>query len=43
MTDAHLMDADCIHGYVWWGCQICEDEAQDALEQLQAEEGGSNE
>lgn len=24
MTDANLMDADCIHGVVWWECQECE-------------------
>lgn len=23
MTDANLMDADCIHGVVWWDCAEC--------------------
>jgi len=23
MTDARLMDADCIHGIVWWSCKDC--------------------
>lgn len=23
MTDAALMDADCIHGWVWWDCPHC--------------------
>ena len=23
MTDAHLMDADCIHGNTWWECVEC--------------------
>ena len=26
MTDANLMDADCIHGNVWWECPICDNE-----------------
>lgn len=26
MTDASLMDADCIHGNTWWECQTCWDE-----------------
>jgi len=24
VTDAHLMDADCIHGKTWWECDECE-------------------
>ena len=24
MTDANLMDADCIHGIVWYECRVCE-------------------
>lgn len=23
MTDANLMDADCIHGNVWYDCTVC--------------------
>lgn len=23
MTDANLMDADCIHGVTWWECKEC--------------------
>jgi hypothetical protein len=23
MTDAHLMDAECIHGFAWWACDPC--------------------
>ena len=23
MTDASLMDADCIHGVTWWECRKC--------------------
>lgn len=26
MTDAHLMDADCIHGNPWWACPVCDEE-----------------
>lgn len=25
MTDANLMDADCIHGNTWWECPTCEE------------------
>ena len=25
MTDAYLMDADCIHGKTWWECDECEE------------------
>lgn len=24
MTDARLMDADCIHGVTWYECEECE-------------------
>lgn len=24
MTDAYLMDADCIHGVPWYECDECE-------------------
>lgn len=24
MTDANLMDADCIHGNTWWECPECD-------------------
>ena len=24
MTDANLMDANCIHGVVWYDCDECE-------------------
>lgn len=23
MTDAWLMDANCVHGTVWWECDEC--------------------
>lgn len=26
MSDANLMDADCIHGETWWDCKTCDDE-----------------
>lgn len=26
MTDANLMDADCLHGVVWYECKQCEEE-----------------
>lgn len=26
MTDAYLMDAECIHGEVWYECKTCEKE-----------------
>lgn len=25
MTDGSLMDADCVHGVVWWDCDECDD------------------
>jgi hypothetical protein len=28
MTDSHLMDADCVHGNVWYECPLCD--AEDA-------------
>jgi hypothetical protein len=28
MTDANLMDADCIHGVTWWECDQCEQPAE---------------
>jgi hypothetical protein len=28
MTDANLMDANCVHGEVWYECQACEAEMQ---------------
>lgn len=33
MTDANLMDADCIHGNTWWECDICEimDKMEEAI------------
>lgn len=24
MTDANLMDADCVHGNTWWECPECD-------------------
>jgi hypothetical protein len=33
MTDANLMDADCIHGVVWYECKQCEEEMQKELAQ----------
>ena len=24
MTDANLMDAECVHGIIWWDCSECE-------------------
>lgn len=29
MTDANLMDAECIHGNVWYDCHECEKETQE--------------
>lgn len=38
MTDANLMDADCIHGNTWWGCPECDAEmASDPAISEQAE------
>lgn len=31
MTDAKLMDADCIHGVAWYECKVCEREMNDDL------------
>lgn len=25
MTDGHLMDAECIHGNVWFECEVCDE------------------
>lgn len=31
MTDAYLMDADCIHGIVWYDCRECEPTEEELL------------
>lgn len=31
MTDAHLMDAHCIHGVTWWECVTCDAELAELL------------
>jgi hypothetical protein len=31
VTDANLMDADCIHGTAWWDCTECWDELNEQL------------
>ena len=33
MTDSHLMDADCIHGVVWFECATCLHEMAEIQEQ----------
>lgn len=41
MTDSHLMDADCVHGVVWYECIDCEADDLDllkAIEQAEAED-----
>jgi len=35
MTDANLMEADCIHGVVWYECKQCEEEMDKELAQTQ--------
>jgi phage shock protein A len=34
MTDAALMDAECIHGWVWWDCSTCSAEMSATLEAM---------
>lgn len=34
MTDAHLMDADCVHGTVWFECVPCTAAMEADLNQL---------
>jgi hypothetical protein len=29
MTDAWLMEADCIHGNTWYECVLCEEDQYD--------------
>lgn len=29
MTDAHLMDAGCIHGTTWYDCDTCTSQTED--------------
>lgn len=31
MTDAWLMEADCIHGVVWYECLLCEQDADERM------------
>jgi hypothetical protein len=31
LTDAHLMDAKCIHGNIWYECTTCGDEVAELL------------
>lgn len=38
MTDSNLMDANCIHGEVWYECKTCEKEMNEILEKLENEE-----
>jgi len=35
MTDAYLMDADCIHGNVWYECPECFDEPKEEQAMLE--------
>jgi hypothetical protein len=34
MTDAHLMDAPCVHGVVWFECEEC-DQGPDGFTEIQ--------
>lgn len=36
MTDAHLMDADCVHGVTWWECETCGRELGELLDAMPA-------
>lgn len=38
MTDAYLMEADCIHGTTWYECKTCEKEMAEDLTKLEAKE-----
>lgn len=38
MTDAHLMDADCVHGRTWWECEVCASDAPAEDEQHQGDD-----
>lgn len=38
MTDANLMDADCLHGNVWYECEICDRIDLEHFKQLQISE-----
>ena len=37
MTDANLMDADCVHGQVWYECSQCQADQPKPLTYSQAE------
>lgn len=32
MTDGNLMDADCIHGKIWWECPACDEDIRNDLQ-----------
>lgn len=34
MTDANLMDANCVHGVVWYECDQCEDPTEEEMAQM---------
>jgi hypothetical protein len=38
MTDADLMDAECIHGNTWWECPTCGEEVAALLAWHEAKE-----
>lgn len=38
MTDAALMDAECIHGKVWYECSECEELISANLKELDEDE-----
>lgn len=39
MTDARLMEADCIHGVVWYSCEDCCAYLGEELRELEPQEG----
>jgi hypothetical protein len=38
MTDSFLMDADCIHGNVWFECDECTKDINDYFSKLEESE-----
>jgi len=34
MTDANLMDADCVHEVTWWECPLCQAEIDEYFDRL---------
>lgn len=38
MTDENLMDAECVHGIVWYDCEVCVEDMKRFFKELEAEE-----